>query len=134
MIDEFDVTIESAFLSVSNVSGMPLVSLVFLPRELCFVDDRLVGKLYSRISNDHPAVGWKRAGLRRVLGMVSTSYSFTDKELRSMVGRRMRVGVEEVEFRDRVCRRVTSFLRYSGVVKATDYSDNEYVFMMREVL
>jgi len=131
MRDEFDVTIVEADLFNSTMTGVPTFGLVFLPHELCFVDDRVVDRLYSRISNVHSLVGVRRAALRDALGMGICEGPFTVKELRSIIGRFLRVVVEEVEFRGRVQLRVTSFLYYSGTAKNPSYSDNEYVFMIR---
>lgn len=133
MMDEFDVTIVEANLFSSRVSGQPAVRLTFSPLgRLCFVDDRRVGKLYCSISNDNPRIGWRRARLRSVLGMDWSDEPFTDEELGSMVGRLLRVSVETMEFRGVLRLRVVDFLLYSGVGKDLAYSDNEYVFMMRE--
>jgi len=134
MIDEYDVTITEANLHPSQVTGMPVVALVFLPHTLCFFDDILVSRLYAHLSNNHPGMGWKRVGLRSILSMIETDEPFTDKELRSMIGRLIRVVIEPVEFRDRVRLRVVGFKCYSGDTKDVSYSDNEYVFMMRELM
>lgn len=133
MIDEYDVTIAEADLQTSMMFGLPVIALVFLLHELCFTDDRIVGKLFSRISNVHPKARWRRTELRNALGMVVSEQPFTDKELRTMIGRRLRVGVEEIEFQGRLHLRVVDFLRYSGTVTNPNYSDNEYVFMIREL-
>jgi len=133
-MDEFDVTIVEANLSCSKETGQPVVALVFLPHTLCFVDGRVVGKLFYYVSNVHPLVGVKRARLRIMLGLVGYDEPFTDKELGSTIGRLLRVGVETVEFQGMSRLRVVAFLCYSGVVKTRNYSDSEYVFMMRELL
>jgi len=135
MIDEYDVTIIEASLFDSPVSGYPAIRLEFSPHGLCFFDGGVLHRLFCSILNIHSASGWKRrAKLRSALGMIISVEPFTDREIGSMVGRLLRVEVEATEFRGRMHPRVVDFLGYLGALRESYYSDNEYMFMMSELL
>lgn len=133
-MDEFDVVVEEASLFTSQATGAPALRLLLLPQVLYIHEDRVVSQLFSQVSNNHPMAAWKRAELRGAFGMVRTNQPFTERELGTFAGRFLRVSVEEVEFQGMLRLRVASFLRYSGVDENLKYSDNEYMYMMQELL
>ena len=132
---EYDVTIVKAESSYSVSTGWPIVRLVFSPHGLLFHEGRMVNKIFCGMSNiPRPLPDLRRAKLRSALSRSSASEPLTEEELKSIVGRRIRVSVETVEFEGMKRLRVVDFLRYSGKVKDLNYSDNEYVFMIRELI
>ena len=122
--DTVGVTVSSAELFNSQLSGMEAVRLELSILNLWFHGGRRVGKLFSSTSNrplgsPHGyAVGERRINLRRALGMKASAGAFTEKELRDMVGKRLCVVVEEVEFQDRMHLRVIDFLPYRKIGRA----------------
>lgn len=137
--DTVSVVVEEAHLIVSTVSGFEVVSLDFSIPDLCFHDGRVRGRLFSRMSNRHLGSPsgytiWKRRiNLRRALGMKASAGVFTEEETRGMVGKRLCVVVEEVEFRERCVLRVADFLPYRVGNGRITFSDEEYVYIMREL-
>ncbi len=133
-MDEYDATIVEACLDISKVSGLGVVKLVLSPHGLCFCDGRGVGRLFSTFANNWPTPMLLLLKLRKALGCADLIQPFTDEELGSIVGRCIRVSVETIEFKNMLRLRVVDFLCYSGVVVTQCCSDNEYVFMMRELI
>jgi len=139
--DAVGVVIEEAFLAVSATTGFEVVSLEFSTLGLCFHEGRLRGRLFSRMSNrplgsPFPSgyvAAERRVKLRQVLGGIESAGVFTEEELRGMVGKRLCVSVEVAEFRDKLHLRVVDFQPYGIGKDKGVYSDEEYVYMMREL-
>ena len=135
MSQDIDVVIVKAEFGVAQATGWPVVSLEFCPCGLYCIDGRFLDRIYCMLTNTHfTALKSKRLNLRQVLDMGDSSEPFEEVELELMVGRLLRIVVEPTEFQGSLHPRIMGFLLYTGDVVVTHYCDNDYVFMMRELM